>query len=317
MNNYKLEEYNIITNKLIYKVNEKFAFSLRNKGKENKLYIELQEPMMNYVKCVNNTTSTEIELDKNLPTSVKCKKCDMEFECNKLLQKHLKISHKNSNKAMICDVCGKNYKTPQILKDHLNSHKEMQCPYCFKNLKTSYYKEHIRNHETKERTRKRHYYNCNYCTYKSVNKCTLNAHINKVHLHIRPFVCDICCKGFHKKSTLTEHIRIHGNRKELTCELCGESYVCNRTLKEHLRLHTGDKPYRCEICDEKFASSGRRLEHCKRKHGEKTESCLVCDKKFSIRKEVNRHMKIVHKISDVSDTLLMKSDSQNFWLTNI
>ncbi|XP_026764866.3 zinc finger protein 681-like isoform X2 [Galleria mellonella] len=314
--NEKLEQYNVIIDKLIYQV-EKKSYHLKDTDKVNEIYLNVQEPNNDYKESVNNQIVTEDKID--FETALKsCKKCDMKFKSTELLQKHYSAAHRNISKSMICDICGKNYKSPQALKDHLNSHTEKQCPYCCKSFKVSYYNEHVRNHESKER-RKRNklYYNCSHCSYKSVNKCSLNAHINKIHLQIRPFVCKICFKGFHKKSTLTEHIRIHEKRKDLTCELCGEGYVCIKTLTEHLRLHSGEKPYQCEICNVKFASSGRRTEHIKRKHREKTESCLICNKMFSLKKEVKRHMKIVHKNVVGTESQLSHADPQSYVFNNI
>ncbi|XP_013184706.1 zinc finger protein 260 [Amyelois transitella] len=201
------------------------------------------------------------------------------------------------NESTICDTCGKVCETPNSLKAHLNCHRQKACPYCSKILKThSHFKIHVKCHEGIKRVHRKdksNYY-CNDCEYRSLNKCTLQAHINKYHLHIRPFVCQICSKGFYKKSNLTEHAMTHTNAKNLTCEQCGVNFVCRKTLLEHLRLHSGEKPYQCNICKAKFITSGRRSDHFKRKHGTRNECCSICGKIYALVKDLNAHIKRVH-----------------------
>ncbi|XP_053620798.1 zinc finger protein 675-like [Plodia interpunctella] len=201
------------------------------------------------------------------------------------------------NEATVCDVCGKVCKSPNALKSHLNCHQEKCCPYCLKVLKThSHYNLHVKSHEGVKKVKRKgvNFYSCNNCDYRSVNKCSLQAHIYKYHLKQRPFVCTICSKGFYKKSNLTEHTLIHNKVKKLTCEQCGENFFYKKTLTDHLRLHTGEKPFKCEICKNCFVTSGRRLDHMKRKHGEKNVFCNICGKRYSLKKDLNTHIKRLH-----------------------
>lgn len=225
-----------------------------------------------------------------------CTKCDIKFNSNDLLKDHKNCFHNNNSNATVCDVCGQTFKTPTSLRAHSNCHKEIECPYCFKTLKShSYYRIHIKRHKMNiKRVRNKVYYNCLNCKYQSLNKNTLEAHINKMHLHIRPYVCETCDKGFYKKSHLTEHVKIHSQIKNKTCDVCGENFLYKQTLINHQRLHNNIKPYECNICKKKFVTSGRRSNHVKRSHMEKTESCTFCDKKYSLRNELNRHVKNSH-----------------------
>ncbi|KAH9632421.1 hypothetical protein HF086_010814 [Spodoptera exigua] len=257
----------------------------------------------------NDRETKKYKLKINMPTfesiseepkkelsTVQCSKCDMKFNSKVLLQKHFRITHKNTNKANICDICGKVFNRSSALKAHLNCHKLKQCPYCSKILKShSHYKLHLKNHSAQtKRKRQMKYYTCGSCDYKSLNKNTLEAHINKTHLNTRPYVCDICQKGFYKKSHLTQHFLTHEKVKDKTCEICGDAFVNEKTLVEHLMIHSGQKPFKCDVCGAEFITSGRRLEHMKRKHLEKSECCIVCDKKFGLKKDLNAHLKHVH-----------------------
>ncbi|KAJ8708157.1 hypothetical protein PYW08_010523 [Mythimna loreyi] len=242
------------------------------------------------------TSETVISNSKKQINSVECKKCDMKFKSKVILRNHFKISHKNINAANICDICGKVFTKNSSLRVHLRSHKVKQCPHCFKVLKShSHFNLHLKNHNIlTKRKRVNKYHCCGNCDYRSLNKNTLEAHINKVHLNIRPFVCEICQKGFYKKSNLTQHFLTHEKIKDKTCEICGNTFVNEKTLAEHLRLHSGQKPFKCDKCNAEFVTSGRRLEHMKRKHMEKIECCVVCYKKFSLKKDLNSHLKHVH-----------------------
>lgn len=247
-----------------------------------------------YLRCITDVDQTDTE-KLSLNSHKDCPKCDMKFESEILLQEHNGIAHKTRDKALLCHTCGKVCKTPQALKDHLNCHNEKQCPYCSKMLKTySYYRRHVQNHNSEIKKKRAPSYTCNECKYISFNKSSLEAHINKVHLRVRPHVCPVCLKGFFKKSNLTDHIHIHEKVKTETCEVCGDSFSCKKSLMWHLRLHNKETPYECHICSKKFVTSGRRHEHVKRKHMEKSESCLFCNKMFSLKRELNRHVKIYH-----------------------
>lgn len=278
----------------------------------NNVYIKLKSPFLkecsksfNYIlNYSKNNHNQDIPCDKktesvneSISTYEFCKKCQMKFISKDLLSQHVKMTHKDKNNAVICEFCGKDCKKPSTLKVHLNCHKEKACPHCSKILKShSHFKVHVKNHEVRSRrpNLRRSQYSCNICPFKSLNKNSLDAHVNKIHLQVRPFACEICNKAFFKKSNLTEHLIIHNRVKNLTCEQCGDCFATKKTLVEHLRLHSGDKPFQCEICSLSFVTSGRRSDHFKRKHLEKTICCFVCDKKFSLKKELNSHMKKMH-----------------------
>ena len=255
-----------------------------------------RQPKKYKLKANLPTSESIINNSKKPLESIECKKCDMKFNSKVLFQKHYKITHKDTNTANICDICGKVFSKNSSLKVHLCSHKGKQCPHCFKVLKShSHFNVHLKNHNAlTTRKRGKKYHHCGNCDYRSLNKNTLEAHINKVHLNIRPFVCEICQKGFYKKSNLTQHFVTHEKIKDKTCEICGSTFVNKKTLAEHLMLHSGQKPFKCEICNAEFITSGRRLEHMRRKHMEKVECCVVCDKKFSLKKDLNYHLKHVH-----------------------
>lgn len=293
-NYFKNEMLNHLVDSLNEEIDSEFEFG--SKAKKCKLKIDIPS-------CENLLNNS-----RKLLKQIECKKCDMRFKSEILLKKHVKITHKNTNQANICDICGKIFNKSSTLKVHLSCHKQKQCPHCFKWFNShSHFNLHLKNHiRPLKRKRNLKYYYCEACDYRSLNKNTLEAHINKAHLNIRPFICEICQKGFYKKRNLTQHFVTHEKKKEKTCEICGDTFMNEKTLIEHLMLHSGLKPFKCDKCGAEFITSGRRLEHIKRKHMEKDECCIICDKKFSLKKDLNSHLKNVHG----AENFILKLDNE-------
>ena len=61
--------------------------------------------------------------------------------------------------------------------------------------------------------------------------------MEKVHLKLRKFVCDICDKHFASKQNLKEHRFIHTGQKPYKCDLCGQDFRQYSFLFIHKRHH--------------------------------------------------------------------------------
>lgn len=207
---------------------------------------------------------------------------------------------KKLNKNTMCEICGRFLLNAKSLIKHREIHKEQQqCPQCLKFINSITFDKHLRKHSLPielciKRKRQRRKYNCNKCDYTtSFNEC-LEAHINRFHLQIRPFACDICKKGFYAKLTLKEHIKIHSGLKPEQCHECGNRFVNKKALKMHVRIHSGEKPYPCDLCNEKFLSASRRQAHRIRKHFEPSVQCPVCLKMYYTQSAVRLHLRDCH-----------------------
>ncbi|XP_065225744.1 zinc finger protein 701-like [Planococcus citri] len=144
----------------------------------------------------------------------------------------LVVNLKNS-KAIICDICGRNFKHKYYLKRHIMAVHEKLKPFsCAECGKSFSRKQNMRIHILQEHISKRHY----------------------------PFVCSICDRKFACKSHLNRHTILHENPKPFDCTLCDKSFTRKEHVKSHVLVkHTPKhrQPFVCNICDRRF---GRRAD---------------------------------------------------------
>ena len=55
----------------------------------------------------------------------------------------------------------------------------------------------------------------------------------------KPFVCDVCSKGFPQNWQLTRHYRSHTGEKPFKCTMCDKSFAVSSNLRTHMfNMHT-------------------------------------------------------------------------------
>lgn len=215
-----------------------------------------------------------------------------------LKQRNIKNStrKKNNNNVdstskEICDQCGKTVACNYLIKHkRLHENKQKRCPVCAQFINKTSYDKHMFAHSGQPKMKY-----CPHCDYKTKYIEVLNGHINKDHLHVRPYKCDTCQKGFHSKMLLREHVRIHSRLKTEQCHVCGHRFSYKKSLILHMRIHTGYAPYKCDMCDESFLSASRRQTHKLTKHTDRSFQCNICLKKFFLRSTMRSHQINVHE----------------------
>uniref|UniRef100_A0A8C9UPT1 Zinc finger and BTB domain-containing protein 14 n=1 Tax=Spermophilus dauricus TaxID=99837 RepID=A0A8C9UPT1_SPEDA len=110
----------------------------------------------------------------------------------------------------------------------------------------------------------------------------------------RPFVCEMCTKGFTTQAHLKEHLKTHTGYKPYSCEVCGKSFIRAPDLKKHERVHSNERPFACHMCDKAFKHKSHLKDHERRHRGEKPFVCGSCTKAFAKASDLKRHENNMH-----------------------
>lgn len=77
----------------------------------------------------------------------------------------------------------------------------------------------------------------------------------------KAYQCEVCPRGFDKKSDLKMHKRVHSGLKAYSCDMCSKSFPKMHALILHQKSHTGEKRFKCDDCGKKFLAVEKLLAH--------------------------------------------------------
>lgn len=141
-------------------------------------------------------------------------------------------------------------------------------------------------------------YVCEVCGRGFLKKSYLQDH-REAHGTEKAYKCKFCDKSFKRRTVLVKHKRIHTHPRQCICEYCGKRFNDNGTLKTHkLLLHTKERNFKCMICGQTFplkpTLDKHIRRHVKRERGVKDFPCDKCDMKYRDKSSLNRHQLAKH-----------------------
>ena len=241
-------------------------------------------------------TSAELKAHKAEVHKYKCKECPEYFSSTSDRQAHAAAAHV-SVEALICDLCGKQYKVENYLKLHIETvHpgmksellEQLERKATLNGVKTSkeVKTESIKAPKTTGR------FKCDICKSLFLTKDDKMNHLADAHPGMEPYQCEICGKGFNSKGGKHGHMRTHADvmsKENYKCEHCGKEFARRDSYKEHLLIHTGPR-YRCPHCPREFVQKSNLARHVRLHTGEKPFKCDYCDKRFADSGACKAHM---------------------------
>lgn len=63
-----------------------------------------------------------------------------------------------------------------------------------------------------------------------------------------------------------QHFQIQYGVKPFICNVCKKGFSTKGNLKNHYRIHTGEKPYKCNLCDHTSNHLSNLKKHVMMKH---------------------------------------------------
>ncbi|XP_055536229.1 transcription factor grauzone-like [Wyeomyia smithii] len=194
----------------------------------------------------------------------KCDKCPKSF-----IQKGQLSSHMGRHQMYPCTLCDKVLAGKGSLTAHMvNMHSDMGrmiCDTCGREFKTKpCFDKHVRKHMGMLEDTS---IECHVCGVVLHNKATMKKHMIAKHTQTdEVFICNECGKQAPNKFALESHKRKVHCEEKYQCEFCEKRFKNPITLKEHRATHTGEILYQCPFCASTFNSKANMYAHKKKAH---------------------------------------------------
>ncbi|XP_017013050.2 zinc finger protein 664 [Drosophila takahashii] len=174
-----------------------------------------------------------------------CEQCGASFNQSANLKFHLKTKHPTEDEVSsaagerhFCEICQKEFHSRYTLKYHtLQQHEVSQaelpheCQVCGRRMAKKFMLlQHMLKHSSEKLP-------CEHCGRPFARRFELEAHVQAVHLKLKPFACGHCPESFASRKTLRHHEYIHTGEKPYVCGTCGQAFRQQTCLKNHRKVH--------------------------------------------------------------------------------
>ncbi|XP_047518367.1 zinc finger protein 287-like [Pieris napi] len=233
--------------------------------------------------------------------SFNCTMCTSKYKTFKMLKQHMNIHYMNH----ICH-CGSTFITKRSLSAHKTTHIEgsYKCDFCervFSNNTKKIY--HQRTLHLGRRTIR----NCPYCEESFPTHYQQYQHMVKVHKTEALYKCNICKRGYMRKTLLMKHIKkYHMMERNHRCVECGCKFFNSRSLRLHMVKHTGQKKYECKICKKTYGRNTTLTAHMRIHNNDRRFKCDICDSAFVQKCSLKSHLLSHHGVIKSSSEIFAK-----------
>ncbi|KAK6185964.1 hypothetical protein SNE40_008090 [Patella caerulea] len=192
-----------------------------------------------------------------------CPKCLKKFSDQKWMNLHIEFIHNHiSSEEELQKLQKEETKVNTLYGEHLNQivnlplDASVSCPECGKFVQHERIVEHLR-----------------------------------LHTNEKPFICNLCNRGFIGRLSLRRHLMVHVGLTENTCNICNREFKRFNSYKVHMELHKSQESHICSFCGQTFPLLKQLTHHMKR-HGERVHKCPIksCTWSFVLRNELSMHM---------------------------
>ena len=245
-------------------------------------------------------TNMECHMIKHLDGIYTCQDCD--FSCSGKTYLHRHMEKHSDKKTLICQQCGRCYKTDLGLREHMILHdvnqplkEKLQCTVCEMSYdRPKGFAKHMKKHEEDEAVIGLNIWACvsENCGTQFSMKRLLVKHRTMDHGIKGIFQCDHCDFATSGESLMGRHRVKHSDEKSYICQECGKGYKTDCGLDGHMLWHKGVFPFKCDLCNTKYLTMGRFKLHQKITHNTASNRfiCSICGKSCSTKQYLGIHM---------------------------
>ena len=134
---------------------------------------------------------------KHYPEKVEyeCKECNKGYQLKVTYETHMRTKHGPLSKKLACSQCGKVFAENRKLLAHEKTH----LPDELKRIFSCEWKE---------------------CHKKFTSIFSLRSHVKTIHENPDIFTCELCGRGFTRKTDLKSHMSVHTSERRFQCKVC-------------------------------------------------------------------------------------------------